>query len=448
MILKRTFLVVLSRVLLMAISSLLFAGLLMGHFGLDLVFATGVLIVVQVWLLARYMNRVNRKLSFFFQSLLNEDTSFRLPSNSEDPMAIELHRSLNQVNQKIEAIRVRAREQELKFQAVVEQAVSGLLAFDSQGFVFVTNSATLQMLGLEVLTHIKQLARVSNQLFDLVADIKDSETRVLNYTLGRESKILAIKASRLLLNQSTLTLLSIVDIKPELDARETDSWIKLTKMLTHEIMNGIAPITSVSKTVLGYFEKDNLAVSPQGIDTQLVEKTIKGLKIICEQGQSLNNFVNHFRQFSRIPQPVQRIVEIASFLDRIRLVNLELVEQGCLRICKPMYGYSIFIDENLMAQAIAILVANATDAIRGNPGGVIIIRAHSLSNGKTSIDVSDNGVGIPSGIINDIFIPFFSTKKNGTGIGLSIARQIVHLHGGCLTVESEEGVGSTFRITI
>jgi signal transduction histidine kinase len=448
MILKRTFLAVLSRVALITISSLLFAWLLMGHYGLDLVIATGVLIVVQAWLLVRYLNRVNRKLSFFFQSLLNEDTSFRLPGNSEDPMEKELHRSMNQVNQKLEAIRVRAREKELKFQAVVEQAVSGLLAFDSQGFVFVTNSATLQMLGLDVLTHIKQLSRVSTQLFELVVDIKDGETRVFNYALGRESKILAIKASSLLLNQSTLTLLSVVDIKPEFDARETDSWIKLTKALTHEIMNGIAPITSVSKTVLGYFEKGNQVVCPHDIDNQLIEKAIKGLRVIYEQGQSLNSFVNHFRQFSKIPQPVQRIVEITSFLDRIRLVNLELVEQGCLTICQAVGSYSIFIDENLMAQAIAILVANANDAIKGSPGGSITIRAYALSNGKATIDVSDNGMGIPPGIINDIFIPFFSTKKNGTGIGLSIARQIVHLHGGSLTVESEVGVGSTFRITI
>lgn len=450
MILRRTYIIILFRVLLIILNSLLLSWFLVDDYGLDLIILAVIGLFFQGYLLVRFLNKTNRKLTFFFQSIQNEETNFRLPIDSNQKIEKGLYESLNQISQKVEIIKRKAREQELQFQAVVEQSISGLMAFDNQGFIIIANSAVCQLLQSEVLTNIRQLNKVNKSLYNLVSNIKNGETKIIGLSNGKEPKILSIKASNLQLTDNTLTLLSIVDIKPELDARETDSWIKLTRVLTHEIMNGIAPITSISKTVLGYYEKEGQVIESDKIDGHLIVNTIKGLKVIREQGIGLSSFVEHFRKFSKIPQPVQQKVDVNSYMGRIKLANHEIAEKvnAQLIIELPPDEISIWVDENLFAQALTILISNAADAVKDVNNGVITVKVHPHENGKTAIDIIDNGIGIPSDIIDEIFTPFFTTKPNGTGIGLSIARQIIQMHGGRLVVDSEPNKGSTFMIIL
>lgn len=450
MALKGTYLKILIWVASIVLNSLLFAWLVVNHQTIDLVIIALVLLICITSLFIKFLNRVNRRLTFFFQSLNNDDTSFRISERPNDLLEKELFESLNQISSKIEGIRIKAQEQELQFQAVVEQLTSGLLAFDEQGFIHIANSAVHQLLQCEVLTHVKQIKRVNETVYALILNIKQGETKTISVSQNKNQRVLSIKAVNFKLRNSTLKLLSITDIKPELDSRETDSWIKLTRVLTHEIMNGIAPVTSIAKTVSSYFEKQGEIIKPESVNEQLIQKTIKGLNIVHQQSIGLMNFVEHFRKFSKIPQPTLNEIDINGFIERLKLSSHDIVQNANTTLIVDAIDEHIRLlaDENLLAQALSILITNAAEAVSEIPNGIIKIRIHSLGTDKTRIEVEDNGVGIQQEILDEIFTPFFSTKPNGTGIGLSIARQIIHLHGGILEVDSIHGYGSTFKIIL
>ncbi|RPH32242.1 MAG: GHKL domain-containing protein [Bacteroidales bacterium] len=450
MVLRSTYLNILFWVALIVLNSLLLSWLIVNHFTIDLILISLILLIIITYFFIRFLNRINRRLTFFFQSLNSDDSSFRISEEPNDKIEKELFESLNQISRKIEGIRIKAQEQELQFQAVVEQSNSGLLAFDEQGIIHITNSAASQLLQCEVLTHIKQLKRVNETLYSIILNIKQNETKTVSILENKNQRVLSIKASSFKLRNNLLILLSITDIKPELDARETDSWIKLTRVLTHEIMNGIAPVTSIAKTVTSYFEKDGEIVKPNSINEQLILKAIKGLNIVHQQSIGLMNFVEHFRKFSKIPQPALKEILIHEFIERIGLASQDIIQKANATFLVEIIGekMTLMADENLLAQVMTILVSNAADAVSDKPNGTIQIKVHPTESGKVCIEIEDNGIGISPEILDEIFTPFFSTKPNGTGIGLSIARQIIHMHGGRFEVHSILNKGSSFRILL
>lgn len=446
---KSASLSIIVRTLLLVATALLFCWLLVTQKGVDLVILSLSAVVLQTYLLIRYVSRTNRKLNFFFQALLNEDAGFTLPTNANSATERDLNKTLNSLSAKMETILMKAKEQELQFRAVVEQATSGLLAFDEKGFILISNSAAQNLLQSPVLTHLSQLDRKNHQLYSLISTIKHDERKTIAISEPTRQRVLSIKATILRLQNANLTLLSIADIKPELDARETDSWIKLTRVLSHEIMNGIAPITSAAKTLSGYFHKGGDPVTPEAITPQIVKNTIRGLDVIAEQGEGLSRFVDHYRKFARIPQPKVQPTVVAALFDRIKVLSAESVASAGIRFTveEPPANATITFDEQLTAQAIINLIANATDACMGMDRGTITLRYNNSNLGRPTIEVEDNGNGISKEIAEEIFVPFFTTKAGGSGIGLSIVRQIMHLHGGEVTAQSIVGTGTTFRLT-
>lgn len=450
MVLKSTNQSIVLWVALIVLTSIALAWSIVNHLTIDLIMIAAAFLICITYLFIKFLNRINRKLTIFFQSLNNDDSSFRFAEEPNNKLEKELFESLNQISRKIELIRIKAQEQELQFQAVVEQSTSGLIAFDEQGFIHIANSAAHQLLQCEILTHTKQLQRVNEALYSLILNIKPEETKTISVSANKNQMVLSIKASNFKFRNSTLKLLSITDIKPELDARETDSWIKLTRVLTHEIMNGIAPVTSIVKTVSSYFSKQGSVIEPEKVNEELINKTIKGLDIVHQQSIGLMKFVEHFRKFSKIPQPVLNEIIIDDFVERIRLSSIDIIQNAEITFQLEVQDKDVklIVDENLLIQVIIILITNALDAVSEVANGLVRIRLLTLETGKTCIEVEDNGKGIPQDIIDEIFTPFFSTKPNGTGIGLSIARQIIHLHGGRLEVDSTVNIGTTFRIIL
>lgn len=446
---KSTSLSIIARTTLLTATSLLFCWLMVTQKGVDLVVISLVAMVLQTYLLIRYVGRTNRKLNFFFQALLNEDVGFTLTTKANSATERELNKTLNSLNTKMETILMQAKEQELQFRAVVEQSTSGLLAFDDKGFIIISNTAAQTLLQCPVLTHLSQLERKNHQLYTLISTISNNERKTITLSEPNRQRVLSIKATILQLKTANLTLLSITDIKPELDARETDSWIKLTRVLSHEIMNGIAPITSAAKTLSGYFQKNGDVILPETITSQTVKNTVRGLDVIVEQGEGLSRFVEHYRKFARIPQPKVQPTSVGALFDRIKVLTAESAASAGIQfnVEEPPADETITLDEQLTAQALINLIANATDACAGIESGVVTLRFVRHNSQRPTIEVEDNGKGISKEIAEEIFVPFFTTKAGGSGIGLSIVRQIMHLHGGEVTAQSIVGTGTTFRLT-
>ena len=238
-----------------------------------------------------------------------------------------------------------------------------------------------------------------------------------------------------------------IDINEELDEKETDSWIRLIRVLTHEIMNTITPITSISEAILKYYHNDKGEVVDQ-LDKDKIVSAERGLEVIRSQGNDLMDFVQSYRSFLSVPKPDKKLVDAKKLFEKVQVLMQRDLEEGTEILWKQEpEDLTFFIDEKQLTQVLINLVKNAIHSLETQPSGVIEVIAGIDKKNRKYIVVKDNGPGIPEEMIDEIFVPFFTTKEKGTGIGLSLSRQIVQLHGGSLKLYSKPNVETTFTLT-
>lgn len=398
--------------------------------------------------LVKYLNTTNRKLSFFLESIENEDSTLLITANEPNQPIRELYQSLNKVNRQIQQVRIENRQQEQYFQTLLEQVATGIITFNNKGFVLHANQATKKMLGVHVLTHINQLERINSNLFQAVKNIRPFEQKLISVTGERGIIQLSIKATSFKSQENSLTLISLQDIRHELDEKELDSWMKLIRVLMHEIMNSIAPITSLSESLCNYYTANGRLVLPHEVDEATIQTTVRGLNVIKEQGNGLMQFVESYRKLSGLPKPVKKTFKVEELFNRIKILyaSLDGSDKVGLAVKLSNPAMELFADENLVAQVLVNLLKNAVQANEKSPSGKVQLVAGINANQLPEIRVADNGPGIPTEIIDQIFVPFFTTRENGSGIGLSLSRQIMQLHGGTLQVYSIPNKETAFSL--
>jgi PAS domain S-box-containing protein len=396
------------------------------------------IILVQVINLVHYQNSVNGRIRYFFEAVKNEDFSQAFPIQKGDRIIQELNQSLMEINRKIQQIKIENHQQEQYFRALIEHVGTGILTYDERGFVVHANSAVKKMLGLEQFTHLKQLEKVDISLQQSLKQIQQQGQKLITFS-GKQGKVnVSIRASSFKNKEQELTLLSVQDINQELDEKELDSWLKLIRVLTHEIMNSIAPVTSLSESLSSYFQKDGQAIKPEEVDEKTISTTIRGLEVIKEQGKGLVAFVETYRKLTRLPKPEKKAIRVQDLFEKVVMLN-QLENQGSsLQLTMKVEPAAIQIeaDKKMIMQVLVNLVKNSREALSEKENGQIELLAGRNKNGQVEICVKDNGPGIPKELLDEIFVPFFTTRENGSGIGLSLSRQIMRLHGGTLKVHS------------
>lgn len=393
------------------------------------------------------LNFTNRKLVGYFDALRNEDYTIHFSESTKDSTSNELHKQLNQLNRRIQKTRIENQQREQYFQTLLEHVATGIVTFNSKGFVLHANSAARKMFAVEVLTHINQLERINRNLYQAVQIIKPFEQKLVSMPTERGTIELSIKATSFKIKNDELILLSIQDIRNELDEKELDSWMKLIRVLMHEIMNSIAPITSLSESLTRFFTIDGRPALPEEVDEKTIQTTIRGLNVIKEQGNGLMLFVESYRKLTRLPKPDRTIFKVTDLVDRIKVLYFSLGNNDKVKLTvtvKPP-EIELFADENLISQVLLNLLKNAVEAIYNQADGKIHVVVGYIAN-RIEICVADNGPGIPPDIMEQIFVPFFTTRENGSGVGLSLSRQIMRLHGGSLHVRSVPGKETVFSL--
>jgi signal transduction histidine kinase len=279
--------------------------------------------------------------------------------------------------------------------------------------------------------------------------MESNDRKLISFILNGELIQLATKKVKFRTAQEELHLVSFQNIKPELEEKEIESWQRLIRVITHEIMNTMTPITTLVGTIMKkLWRKDtNTTIEPKEVTPEIMQRTVKGLDLIDSRGKGLIHFVQNYRSITKLPKPEFQIVNVKNLLQKsVQLFEHQVSETNVeLRvICHP----SLFInaDGSLLEQVLINLTKNAIESLDGVEHPIVTLEASS-SNDQVLIQVFDNGQGIPPDMIDDIFVPFFTTKQKGSGIGLSLSRQIVHLHGGSLTVQSVPG-NTVFTIRI
>jgi len=405
-------------------------------------------VVILIVNLIKYLNSTNRKISYFLESVQNEDSMLSFPTNITDKPIREIYQGLNKVNKQIQQLKIEGRQQEQYFQTLLEHVATGIVTFNEKGFVLHANSAAKKMLGVDVLTHINQLERVNRNLFQVIKNIKPFEQKLVSVITERGIIQLSLKSTSFKAKENELMLLSIQDIRNELDEKELDSWMKLIRVLMHEIMNSIAPITSLSESLCKFFTIDGRPALPEEVTEATIETTLRGLNVIKEQGNGLMLFVESYRKLTRLPKPDKTIFKMEDLVNRIKILYASLENSEKVKLTDTISppDMELFADENLISQVLINLTKNALQANEKNPEGKIQITIGINSEHRPEIRITDNGPGIPDEILEQIFVPFFTTRENGSGIGLSLSRQIMRLHGGSLQVRSIPGKETVFSM--
>ncbi|MCH4181581.1 MAG: ATP-binding protein [Prevotella sp.] len=388
---------------------------------------TILLLVLGYIRLYRHYRRNIRKVAFMFDAMDNVDYTFQFPVNKVSRDDKVLNSALNRIKRIMENARSETMEREKYYERIINSVDTGILVVDERGNVRQYNDAAMRLIGVSALTHIDQLKRISNGLYRQIRDILPGEKSQVSFSNEREECHLSLRASHTLLKGCKVRLVTISDINIELDDNEMDSWIKLIRVLTHEIMNTVTPITSLSETL---FKK---------ADGEMRD----GLEVIHKTSRELIAFVENYRKFTHVPTPVPSLFYIKPFLERmVRLAEQQTTGKEIV-IDRDAFpdDLILYADESLVGHVVTNLLKNAIQAL--DAGGKITIKAYCNESEAVIIDISDNGPMIPEDVAQHIFVPFFTTKKEGSGIGLPVSKQIMRLSGGTLMLKSDKNQGLT-----
>lgn len=448
MIGRNFYLQIIFRIVLIVLLSLITGFLLASGQSDSLIFLCSALVIIVIFNLINYMNSTNRKISYFLESVQNEDSMLTFATNFTDKPIREIYQGLNKVNSQIQQLKIEGLQQEQYYQTLLEHVGTGIVTFDTKGFVLHANTAAKKMLGVDILTHLNQLERVNRNLFQAIRNIQPFDQKLVSVLSERGSIQLSIKATPFKTKDDELMLLAVQDIRNELDEKELDSWMKLIRVLMHEIMNSIAPITSLSESLSQFFIIEGRPALPEEINEATIQTTLRGLGVIKEQGNGLMLFVESYRKLTRLPKPDKKIFRVEELISRIMVLYTSLEHSEIIKLAVTVNPpeMELFADENLISQVLINLTKNALQANEKNLDGKIQVIAGINSAHRPEIQVVDNGPGIPDAILEQIFVPFFTTRENGSGIGLSLSRQIMRLHGGSLQVRSIPGKETVFSL--
>jgi two-component system nitrogen regulation sensor histidine kinase NtrY len=409
---------------------------------------TGFLIIYQVFALIRCVERTNQYLSRFFLAIKYGDFSQTFTGKELGGSFRELVTAFDEVMEKVRQTRSEKEEHYRYLQTIVRHVGIGLMAFKGDGSVDLINTAAKRMLKVAGLKNIQSLNSFSQSLVDALFSLKAGEKALVK--IPDQDMELALHAAEFRLKDQKYVLVSLQNIQSELQEKEMEAWQTLIRVLTHEIMNSMTPITSMAATVIDLLNTIK-EKSGETIDAETIIDIADALKTIHKRSLGLTDFVEAYRNLTLIPKPKFKIFPIHDLFGRIeKLMENKLIKKGIdfYWAVEPQ-SLELTADPGLIEQVLINLVLNAADAFTGlkNSNSPRIQLTASLEeNGKIIIRVTDNGPGIVREALSKVFIPFYSTKKKGSGIGLSLSRQIMKLHKGSITVQSEPDVETVFTL--
>ena len=364
------------------------------------ILCTATIFCIVCLVLHRRYRRTIGKVTFLFNAIDNLDFSFNFPEQGRDKL---INESLNRIRRILETARHEAIERERYYEQIINAVSTGIMVVDERGCVLQHNDAALRLLGVETLTFESQAAaKLASE------DFSKRETTAM-------------------LHDKKVRIIAFSDIRNELSSREMESWTKLIRVLTHEIMNNVAPITSLSETL-----------SHKANDNEIKE----GLSVINSTGKQLLNFVDNYRRMTLIPKPQPKLFYVKPFLERMVAISKEYSKTSDIHQDISLPDLLLYADESLIAHVVTNILKNAVEA----GASAITIAAYTAPDDSVCIDISNNGKPIPTDEAQQIFVPFFTTKPTGSGIGLSISRQIMKQSGGSIELITSGDAPTLFRL--
>jgi len=398
----------------------------------------------------RYFNKINQWMAFFLLGIENEDTSLKVPTKSGNNAIDEVYIGIERLNNLFKQSKIDICTQEQYYRSVIDQSATGLFSVNEKGRVININPAAVKLTNLQEYHHVNALTKIDNALPYFIIRPNQNlhqQSAIFENQYGQK---LLFKLSEIKTTKEIIRLVAVSDITKELDNREVDAWIKLARTLSHEIMNNIAPITTLSQVISNYFIRNKKTIDVVDLDSKTINNTVKGLKVIEERSLGLINFVDNYRKFTKLPEPKLTKVNLSTLIESNLMAASTFCGFNLIELKKSIPKNLMFItDEKLLSQVIINLLKNACEALNlGNVVNPKLIIKLTKSNDTARIEIANNGPNIPPEIKEQIFIPFFTTKDEGSGIGLSLSKQIMLKMNGDILLNSTKDKLISFTVLL
>jgi two-component system, NtrC family, nitrogen regulation sensor histidine kinase NtrY len=403
--------------------------------------------VLELWFLIYTVKRTNRNLARFFVSFQNKDSSITFEGNKLGSEFAELHGSMNQLLKQYSELQQEREAQYTFFNSIIQQIPIGIMIFNKEGYVLLHNKALLQLLNMAPFKQFNSLDTNKPGLSNLILELKSSQSEVIKISKGQLMMSLSIRVSEFIVRNEPLKLVIFQDVTSELEQAEIESMQKMVRVLTHEIMNSVSPITISSASLIRQLEENDVTKNSFFGDSDAFKDAQAALNAIHKRSKGLTNFVENYRKFTRLPEPVFEMLEIKKMVNTMEALFRNQFSELNVLFFKEVVpeNLTLLADEKLLEQVLVNLIKNSLEALEPRNNSYIKLTAVKFGE-QVIIQVEDNGKGISPEIFEQIFTPMFTTKPNGTGIGLSLSRQIIHLHRGSIQVKSDMGVKTVFTL--
>jgi len=403
---------------------------------------------IAIFNIINYFNNINKWISFFLLGIENEDSTLKVPSSTGNKAIDNVYIGIEKLNEIFKQTKIDISAQEQYFKMVINQSATGLFSINDKGRVININPAAVKLTKLNEQHHVNILKNIDSALPGFILNTYSyphQDSAIFENQYGQK---LLFKLSEI--KNQKIKLVAVSDITKELDNGEVEAWIKLARTLSHEIMNNIAPITTLSQVISKYFTVDDKMINAEDIDSKTIVNTVKGLKVIEEQSVGLMSFVNNYRKFTKLPKPEFAEVNLSTLIESNLLAAVAFPGFDTLRIEKSIpENVLVPTDEKLLSQVIINLLKNACEAlVQGNTENPKLRLRLRKSENKISIEIANNGPGIPPEIKEQIFIPFYTTKEEGSGVGLSLSKQIMLKMGGDVLLYTTQDELTQFVVTL
>lgn len=417
-------------------------------FSNEWVYAAFFLIVslYQIRLLVQYLDRSHENIASFLDSIRFDDLSYSFRTQSDDPIVRRLHQELNNALARLRNSRREKDSEFLFFRNIVMHIGIGLIVFREDGQIEIFNSAARRLLKTNHADNIDDLKEVSEPLVGIFRKLKTGGRELFRLKVGDDIIQLSVYAIELTLRGENVKLVSLQNIQSELEEKEMEAWQNLVRVLTHEIMNSVTPISSLAGIIEQELQQHMEAQQDSPLTQEQLSDIHLSLQTISKRSEGLIHFVKEFRSLTSVPKPKVATIQIRTLLDELCMLHRKELAEKEITLSVSVYPEDLTVeaDKNMIEQVLINLIKNAMQSFEDQENKEIVLKAYLTEKSRPVIAIRDNGTGIDPDALEKIFIPFYTTKKSGSGIGLSLSRQIMRQHQGTLTVKSTVGKGTEF----
>ncbi|WP_206485478.1 ATP-binding protein [Thalassotalea sp. G2M2-11] len=445
---KRFSLLIISRtvIVILAILSLVYFISTPGFHAATLLMC--IVIVLLLTELFRFVKKTNEELTRFLDAARYKDFSQRFALADLGTGFGELGKTFDEILHHLQTERASQEEEYKHLKAIVEHVPVPLISYHSDQRVTLWNNAARKLFGSNTVTKLSDLSQFNDSFAQQLATMTIGETKLIDVYIDGMAHRLNVSTTQITTHQSQEILVSMQDIQTELDSAQLTAWQDLVKVLTHEIMNSITPVASLAKTAVDLIDDIKQQTSQLPTFTEELDDVANAVQTVANRSDGLMNFVGSYRRLTHLPAPDRKTVNISELLEQVKVLATQSWQEKNIELTIDIAPSTldVYIDPNMVEQVLINLLQNAEHAVQDKANGIIDIRAKLNKRGHVMIEIADNGVGIEKHTIDKIFVPFFTTKRNGSGVGLALTRQVMLAHGGHIKVQSECNTGTTFTL--